>query len=239
MRKYVFLFFLACFYGHGLNAQCESCPAPEGVLIDDCYQNNHLAGKCAMFQEDHGTFFFHDANRKKSPLTISLPQDLAEPTIPFMLQLASNKKLKLAAEDLLFLRDAINYWRNVEAVRLWTEDVVAQGYEVRESGLACKVLRKGQGDAPKKGQMVKVHYTGYLADGKKFDSSIDRKQPFGFKLGVGQVIKGWDEGVALMQPGSRVLFRIPPELGYGASGAGGVIPPNATLYFDVRYISAQ
>ena len=192
-----------------------------------------------MFQEDQTSFYYHDADRKKSPISISLPQDLAEPTVPFMMQLASDKKLKLTSCDLLFLRDAINYWRHVEAVRLWTAEVVNEGYAVRESGLALKTMREGKGDPPKTGQQVKVHYTGYLANGKKFDSSIDRKQPFSFKLGVGQVIKGWDEGVSLMQPGSRVLFRIPPELGYGASGAGNLIPPNATLYFDVRFISAQ
>lgn len=239
MRKYVFLFLLAFLNGFGLVAQCESCPAPEGVLIDDCYQDADLQGKCAMFQEDHATFYFHDADRKKTPLEISLPQDLSFPTIPFMMQLASNKKLKLGAEDLMFLRDAIDFWRHVEAVRLWKKEVVSEGFHVRESGLAYKVLRKGSGDCPKAGQMVKVHYTGYLADGKKFDSSIDRKQPFQFKLGAGRVIKGWDEGVALMKPGDRFLFRLPPELAYGASGAGNLIPPNATLYFEVRYISAQ
>jgi FKBP-type peptidyl-prolyl cis-trans isomerase len=95
----------------------------------------------------------------------------------------------------------------------------------------------GKGAAAVPGKMVKVHYTGWLAsNGKKFDSSVDRGQPFEFKLGGGQVIKGWDEGVAGMKVGGKRQLKIPPDLGYGARGAGGVIPPNATLIFDVELL---
>jgi peptidylprolyl isomerase len=107
------------------------------------------------------------------------------------------------------------------------------------SGLKYIDLVEGTGDSPKSGQTVTVHYTGTLEDGTKFDSSRDRNQPFKFKIGVGQVIKGWDEGVGSMKVGGRRQLIIPSELGYGARGAGGVIPPNATLLFDVELLDTK
>ena len=97
----------------------------------------------------------------------------------------------------------------------------------------------GTGTEAQAGKTVSVHYTGWLLDGTKFDSSKDRNQPFSFPLGRGQVIKGWDEGVAGMKVGGKRTLVIPPDLGYGARGAGGVIPPNATLLFEVELLAVR
>jgi len=107
------------------------------------------------------------------------------------------------------------------------------------SGLKYTDLEVGTGESPRRGQGVSVHYTGTLENGKKFDSSHDRKKPFSFTLGIGRVIAGWDEGVAGMKVGGKRRLVIPPELGYGAHGAGGVIPPNATLIFDVELLEIR
>jgi FKBP-type peptidyl-prolyl cis-trans isomerase len=107
------------------------------------------------------------------------------------------------------------------------------------SGLKYVDLQEGTGAEAKAGQTVSVHYTGWLENGTKFDSSHDRKQPFGFSLGAGQVIRGWDEGVQGMKIGGKRKLTIPAGLGYGARGAGGVIPPNATLIFEVELLGVK
>ncbi len=105
-----------------------------------------------------------------------------------------------------------------------------------DSGLQYEEITIGSGATAKAGNLVSVHYTGWLTDGTKFDSSKDRNEPFDFNLGAGQVIKGWDEGVQGMQVGGVRKLTIPAALGYGARGAGGVIPPNATLVFEVEFL---
>lgn len=108
--------------------------------------------------------------------------------------------------------------------------------KITDSGLKYEDLVEGDGAVAEAGQNVTVHYTGWLTDGSKFDSSVDRNQPFQFSLGKGQVIRGWDEGVQGMKIGGKRKLTIPAQLGYGAAGAGGVIPPNAILVFDVELL---
>jgi len=107
------------------------------------------------------------------------------------------------------------------------------------SGLKYFDLKAGSGEEPKKGQKVTVHYTGWLTDGKKFDSSVDSNEPFVFTIGVGQVIKGWDEGVETMKVGGKRQLLVPPDLGYGERGFADLIPPKATLIFDVELLAVE
>ena len=118
-------------------------------------------------------------------------------------------------------------------------DTVALGYDETTSGLRYKILQNGDGKQAIKGANVSVHYKGQLLDGTVFDSSYKRKQPIDFPVGVGQVIAGWDEGILLLKVGDKARFVIPSNLAYGESGAGGVIPPNATLIFDVELMDVK
>lgn len=113
------------------------------------------------------------------------------------------------------------------------------GMVTTPSGLAYQDLVAGSGPTPTAGKLVRVHYTGWLQNGTKFDSSLDRGQPFEFPIGAGQVIPGWDEGVMTMKVGGKRKLVIPPQLGYGAAGAGSDIPPNATLIFEVLLLDVQ
>ena len=118
-------------------------------------------------------------------------------------------------------------------------DKIATGFNKTDSGLRYQILQEGSGVKAEKGKTVSVHYKGQLADGTVFDSSYKRNQPIDFALGVGQVIAGWDEGVGLLKVGDKARFVIPGDLAYGSAGAGGVIPPDATLIFDVELMDVK
>ena len=125
-----------------------------------------------------------------------------------------------------------------EAVRAEL-DKLAVGFDETKSGLRYQIIQKGDGKKAEKGNTVSVHYKGQLADGTVFDSSYKRNSPLDFQVGVGQVIAGWDEGICLLNVGDKARLVIPSDLGYGAAGAGGVIPPNATLVFDVELMGVK
>ena len=149
--------------------------------------------------------------------------------------------------------DAAQNWNAVEAFRVFENarakreeeakktaqealDKLAAGFDQTDSGLRYKIIQKGSGAQAEKGKSVSVHYEGSLDNGQVFDSSYRRKDPITFTLGIGQVIQGWDEGIALLKEGDKARFVIPSYLGYGERGAGGVIPPNTTLVFDVELV---
>ncbi len=158
--------------------------------------------------------------------------------------------------EIIRVGDAAEKWNAVEAFRTFEGarekreaeakarqkellDQVAAGYDETPSGLRYKILQNGDGKQATKGAMVSVHYKGQLLDGTVFDSSYKRKQPIDFAIGVGQVIAGWDEGIQLLKVGDKARLVIPSDLAYGSQGAGGVIPPNATLIFDVELMDVK
>ena len=120
---------------------------------------------------------------------------------------------------------------------MWNTNL--EGFDKTNSGLFYKMIQKGNGKKAEKGKTVSVHYKGMLTDGSEFDSSYKRRQPIDFPLGMGHVIEGWDEGIQLLQVGDKARFVIPSHLAYGSRGAGGFIPPNATLIFDVELMDVK
>jgi len=163
---------------------------------------------------------------------------------------------KIQSLEILRIGDEAQKWNAVEAFRTFEGarekrvaeekekmaaelDKIAAGFESTESGLRYQYIQKGSGKRAVKGNKVAVHYKGQLVNGMEFDNSYKRKQPIEFTVGVGQVIEGWDEGIMLLNVGDKARFVIPSQLGYGSRGAGGVIPPNATLIFDVELVDVK
>lgn len=163
---------------------------------------------------------------------------------------------KIQSLEILRIGDDAQKWNAVEAFRTFEGarekrvaeekakmaaelDKIAAGFESTDSGLRYQYIQKGSGKRAVKGNKVAVHYKGQLVNGMEFDNSYKRKQPIEFTVGVGQVIEGWDEGIMLLNVGDKARFVIPSQLGYGSRGAGGVIPPNATLIFDVELVDVK
>ncbi len=216
---------LSCSTLFFVSAQCDNCQTA-AEKADYCFTDTRFANACAQFISGKEYFYL---NQKKKPLQVYLPSEKQD-LVTYLIKLSENKKMKLSASDILFIQLATEQWK-LEERKL--------GYTFNESGLGIKKIVEGNGEFPQKGQTVEVHYTGYLLDGTKFDSSVDRNQTFKFPLGMGRVIKGWDEGVAALKIGDKAFLYIPSELGYGSRGAGRSIPPDTDLIFEVELLGVE
>ncbi len=227
MKRCLLLFYFLIIGVVSVQAQCQNCPSQGADSLSYCHTNsNWFEKRCASFTE--GFRFVVFSSGKKS-INMPLPQE-GESIIQHLADIAKDPRYKkLKGLDLLFLN---------EAIAVWDTTKIDIGYSYTDSGLGIKLLSEGAGELPEKGKTVVVHYTGLLKDGSKFDSSVDRNQPFEFPLGTGRVIKGWDEGIALLKIGSKAMLRVPPKLGYGSRSAG-KIPPNSTLYFEVELLEVK
>jgi hypothetical protein len=209
----------------GLNAQTTSeCCKNDGKPYDYCYSNDKLPNRCVGFR-DGDTLLHITTNGKLTSYPLPKQNNATS-----LLKLYYMSKKKLAPEDLFVIQMALPKWDSVK-MRL--------GYTFTSTGLGYKIATKGTGKLPEAGKKVSVHYRGTLSDGTEFDNSFKRGQPIEFPLGTGQVIRGWDEGIQLFPVGSKGILMIPANLGYGSRGAGGVIPANATLFFEIEVVSAE
>lgn len=227
MRVYIFIFWIGILYSYISYAQKCECKI-NGKSPDYVYQNDAVQGSCVMFFDKEKQFYLCRDCTPKNQVPLTYPQSLDAKT--YIDWLNVNKKSKITAVEAIFIQEGLKQWQKAQKMI---------GFQVTASGLGYKIIQQGNGKKPEKGKNVKVHYKGSLEDGTVFDSSYDRGQPFEFTLGMGRVIKGWDEGIPLFNVGGKGILKIPAELGYGSAGAGNIIPPNATLIFEVEIISAD
>jgi len=195
-------------------------------------------GDSAQFITPIDSFFLKTA---QSPVPSGIPSGkdlkIAIRVKSIQTRAEQTESLKKQTEE----KDKMSQERKQQESKSMAEYIIANGVTAKPnaSGLYYIETVAGTGEKPKVGQKVSVHYTGYFLDGKKFDSSVDRNQPFEFKLGTGQVISGWDEGVAMMNVGATAKFLLPSNLAYGANGAGGAIPPFSPLVFEVQLLKIE
>ena len=246
MQKPFLLFFFVVMTWALSMGQCERCSTAPGFDKDFCFTDEAMPGYCAQFKLGEKHFYFQQ-KYNKAPRKLSLPESL---NLKSMLAFVNNKANKVKkAQDILFIKSAMEAW-NQKKVDLVAEKAAEEIFtgtdfegmtfeEKYASGLKIHVVNRGDGPLPKRGQTVRVHYRGYLTSGKIFDESYKRGQSFSFPLGMGRVIKGWDEGIAQLPVGSRALLYLPASIAYGNRGAGSDIPPGATLIFDVVLMGIQ
>ncbi len=203
-----------------VSAQCEKCGMLASEEYDFCFADDQFDNICAQFGINQPNFLIKSG---KKPRPIPINKDYS---LNYLLNISRDKKLKITAYEVLFIERALKGWE-IEQRKF--------GHTYTSSGLGYRIISEGTGKIPQTGERVSVHYTGFLEDGTKFDSSYDRNKPFSFSLGSGQVIGGWEEGFALLKKGSKALLRIPPGLGYGARKVGS-IPANSILYFEIELL---
>lgn len=208
-----------------VQAQSQACRATEGKKVDYYHNTATFPGMCAQFTLNSETCDFYPTEKAKQPMVLPVLNTVNPETLAGLIK----KNPKVSAMDVAFL---------LGAYEQWSKEKLNIGFTILPSGLGYKIVEEGNGKLPEKNKKVKVHYKGYLTDGTKFDSSFDRNEPIEITLGVGQVIKGWDEGIGLFKVGSKGVLKIPADLGYGNRAAGS-IPPNSTLFFDIEVVSAE
>lgn len=196
---------------------------PNGQATDYTYSLPELPQRCVLFNLKDTVLYYSPAKGKVLPYRI--PRTTERTAGHWVRFVQKNPKLK--ADEVLLLQAAVAAWDTAK---------MNIGFTLLPSGLGYKITQAGNGKPAEKGKRVYVHYRGYLQDGKEFDNSFKRGQPIDIILGAGQVIKGWDEGIALFKVGDQGTLKIPPQMGYGERGVPGVIPANATLYFDIEVV---
>ncbi len=229
MFKKIFLVFSLAFSGYTVQAQCTGCATLKNFQTDYCHVAQDIKGICGHFGEASEIMIMEGEGVSGGHKEIQLPKDLIL-NAEWLISLSNDKKIGLTVAEALFLNQAIPKWK-IEKRFI--------GMEKTASGLEYKMTKVGTGKPAVAGKKVHVHYRGTLLDGTEFDSSYKRGTPLPFILGTGNVIKGWDEGIGLLKEGGAAILRIPPDLGYGARGAGASIPPNATLIFEVELITVE